>query len=79
MKNPPNPKNRDRQFGYISELRDEFAKEGNPIISVDAKKKELIGNFKNSVCSWEHEAVFVKDHDFHKVKVCLLWREMNMS
>jgi hypothetical protein len=63
-KNPPKPKERNRQFEYISELRETFAKKGNPIISVDAKKKELIGNFKNAGKAWEKEALPVNDHDF---------------
>ena len=42
------PKDRDRQFKYIGRLRNKFAKKGVPIVSIDAKKKELIGDFKNS-------------------------------
>jgi len=38
---------RDRQFNYISEKCKEFQKAKQPVISVDTKKKELIGNFKN--------------------------------
>ena len=64
IKNPPTPKDRDRQFRYISQMREAFAKAGNPTISVDSKKRELVGNFKNSGTSWEREAVAVKDHDF---------------
>ena len=64
IKNPPAPKDRDRQFRYISQLRDSFAKAGNPVISVDSKKRELVGNFKNGGKSWQREALAVKDHDF---------------
>ena len=64
IKNPPAPKDRDRQFRYISQMRDSFANAGNPIISVDSKKRELVGNFKNGGKSWEREAIAVKDHDF---------------
>ena len=39
IKNPPNPADRDKQFGYIADLREKFAKEGNPTISVDTKKR----------------------------------------
>ena len=39
---------RDRQFRYIAEKREEFRIAGDPRISVDAKKKELVGNFKNA-------------------------------
>jgi len=63
-KNPPTPEERNRQFEYISEMREAFAKKGNPIISVDTKKKELIGNFKNGGRAWEKEAIDVNDHDF---------------
>jgi len=64
IKNPPDPDDRDQQFELIRELQERFAKEGNPTISVDTKKKELIGNFKNGGCSWERNPVLVKDHDF---------------
>ena len=38
---------RDQQFRYISSLRTRFERQGLPIISVDTKKRELVGNFKN--------------------------------
>jgi len=63
-RNPPKPKERDRQFNYIGAMRESFARRGEPIISVDTKKKELIGNFKNGGRSWEKEAIPVYDHDF---------------
>lgn len=53
IKNPPAPKDRDRQFNYIRQMRESFAGSGNPAISVDSKKRELIGNFKNGGESWE--------------------------
>jgi len=37
-------RNRDKQFKYIGDLRESFAKKYFPIISVDSKKKEKIGN-----------------------------------
>ena len=43
---------RDSQFIYINNLAKEYVADGNPVISVDAKKKELIGNFKNSGRKW---------------------------
>jgi|SRR5690606_26741838 len=58
------PKDRDEQFVYIGGRRDEFAAAGDPIISVDGKKKELVGNFKNNGKSWETCPVKVNDHDF---------------
>jgi hypothetical protein len=55
---------RDAQFQYIAKLRKRFAKRGNPIVSVDTKKKELVGNFKNSGTAWRQAALQVNDHDF---------------
>ena len=56
--------NRDEQFFYIGEEKKHFLKRGLPIISVDSKKKELIGNFKNAGRVWSQEATPVNDHDF---------------
>lgn len=39
---------RDEQFMYIKERVDDFQSSGQPVISVDTKKKELVGNFKNN-------------------------------
>jgi len=63
-KNPPPRKVRDRQFKYINRQRRKFASSGNPIISVDSKKKEKIGNFKNDGSSWQQDGYLVNDHDF---------------
>ena len=60
------PINRDRQFRYIRRVKERFAQAGHPIISVDAKKKELSGNFKNPGQNWCQEAEKVNDHDFPK-------------
>jgi Rhodopirellula transposase DDE domain len=60
---PPHP-DRDRQFGYLGELIEEFCAEGLPILSVDTKKKELVGNFANAGVSWRQEAALVNAHDF---------------
>ena len=38
---------RDRQFRYLRRQRDQFEKRGDPVLSVDAKKREMISNFKN--------------------------------
>jgi hypothetical protein len=37
---------RDQQFQHICSLRTRFERQGLPIISVDSKKREMIGNFK---------------------------------
>jgi hypothetical protein len=50
---------RDRQFRYIQELRQAFRDSGDPRISVDTKKKELIGQFKNPGQAWHQEAIKV--------------------
>lgn len=55
---------RDKQFLYIKKLRKEFSEEGSPIISIDCKKKELIGNFKNNGKTLRRESKKVNDHDF---------------
>ena len=55
---------RDRQFGIIKRFREQFSAAGDPVISVDAKKKELIGLFKNPGRVWCRESKKVKDHDF---------------
>ena len=43
---------RNKQFQHIHQKVIAFQNEGNPVISVDAKKKELIGNFKNNGREW---------------------------
>ena len=43
---------RNEQFEFINLLVEENLQEGNPVISVDAKKKELVGNFKNGGKEW---------------------------
>jgi hypothetical protein len=63
-KNPPPRRVRNRQFVYIARQREAFRSQGNPIVSLDAKKKEPIGKFKNPGVSWELEPALVNDHDF---------------
>jgi hypothetical protein len=55
---------RDLQFRHICSSRECFARQGEPIISVDTKKKELIGNFKNPGRVWCDCDRLVADHDF---------------
>jgi transposase len=61
----PHP-DRDAQFEYINKKSGEFILEGQPVISVDTKKKELIGNFKNAGAEYSRKKspVKVADHDF---------------
>ncbi len=58
------PENRNAQFEHIRELRERCAADHVPLISIDTKKKELIGPFKNSGAAWNQEPIVVKDHDF---------------
>ena len=60
---PPHP-DRDSQFCHIAQYKKRFLKAGWPVISVDAKKKELIGNFKNGGRNWCREAEEVNAYDF---------------
>ena len=59
----PHP-NRDRQFQCIARQKRRFARGAQPMISVDTKKKELVGNFKNPGRVWSLKPTPVKDHDF---------------
>jgi len=59
-----NHPDRDQQFLYIDSQRQAFLKAGDPVISVDTKKKEMIGNFKNAGRVWCQQAEAVNDHDF---------------
>jgi Rhodopirellula transposase DDE domain len=58
------PGRRDEQFRYIAAKRKEFAQAGLPVISVDTKKKELIGNFRNPGRCWCRQAPEVDEHYF---------------
>ncbi len=57
---------RDDQFRYIAGQVAEFQTAGQPVISVDTKKKELVGNYDNGGREWQPTGrlVHVKDHDF---------------
>jgi len=57
---------RDRQFRYINRTAKQFLKQREPVISVDTKKKERVGNFKNSGRKWHKkgQAPKVNVHDF---------------
>jgi hypothetical protein len=58
---------RDQQFCHITRLRRRFCRQHNPIISVDAKKRELVGNFKNAGRKWDRVPTPVNDHDFRSL------------
>jgi transposase len=57
---------RDAQFAQIKARCEQFEQEGNPIISVDCKKKELLGTFKNNGREWQArgEETEVNVYDF---------------
>ncbi|WP_055629504.1 ISAzo13 family transposase [Streptomyces hirsutus] len=57
---------RDAQFRYLNEQARDHRDAGQPVISVDTKKKELVGDFKNPGRSWRPtgDPVPVRVHDF---------------
>lgn len=57
---------RDLQFRHIKQTCEAFERRGDPIISVDCKKKELIGNFKNNGREWQPKGknTIVNVYDF---------------
>jgi len=55
---------RNRQFELIADFRKRFEDAGYPILSMDTKKKELIGNFRNPGTTWTREPQHVNQHDF---------------
>lgn len=57
---------RDAQFKHIDRKATDCVKRGVPFISVDTKKKELVGNFKNAGVEWQPKSTpeLVDIHDF---------------
>jgi transposase len=57
---------RDAQFQHINEQAQLFQASGDPVISVDTKKKELVGDFKNGGREWrpQGDPELVRVHDF---------------
>jgi len=62
----PQHRDRDAQFRYINRQVKSFGRSGDPVISVDTKKKELVGAFRNPGRQWrpQGEAEQVLVHDF---------------
>src|SRR3954454_15743953 len=62
---------RDAQFRYISEVSGRYLAAGWPVISVDTKKKELVGDFKNAGREWrpKGQPEEVRVHDFPDPRV----------
>jgi hypothetical protein len=65
LEGTPNP-HRNEQFRIIDRKVASFERRGQPIISVDTKKKELVGNFRNSGREWRPagDPEIVRVHDF---------------
>ena len=55
---------RDEQFQYIAKLRAQYERRGWPILSIDTKKKEILGNFFHPGRALTDGRVIVRDHDF---------------
>ncbi|MDQ3254673.1 MAG: ISAzo13 family transposase [Acidobacteriota bacterium] len=55
---------RDRQMRYVARKRREFLRVGEPVISIDAKKRELVGNFKQAGRTWRPEPIDVLEYDY---------------
>ena len=57
---------RDAQFQYLNDQATAFLRANEPVISVDTKKKELVGNYKNNGREWRPQATpeAVNVHDF---------------
>jgi hypothetical protein len=55
-----------QQFEYIYRMRRRCEQRGLPVISIDTKKEEMVGRFKNPGTTWEREPIAVNDHDFKK-------------
>lgn len=55
---------RNAQFENIARIRDEYMAAGDVVISIDTKKKELLGNFHRAGATFTSETVETNDHDF---------------
>jgi len=64
----PRHPDRNAQFENIARLKQEYLEAGDPVISMDAKKKELLGNFYRDGKLYTREAIGVFDHDFPSAK-----------
>lgn len=56
--------NRNQQFEHIAKLKEEFTAQSLPILSIDTKKKEMLGNFYRDGKLYTIESQEVNDHDF---------------
>ncbi|MGH9328118.1 MAG: ISAzo13 family transposase, partial [Terriglobia bacterium] len=65
------PANRDEQFRAINARIRNFIRQGNPVLSINTKKKERVGNFKNPGRTWRRKGRprEVNTHDFPSLAV----------
>jgi len=57
---------RDAQFEHIAKAFSDYQRTGDPVVSVNTKKKELVGDFKNAGREWQPQGrpEEVRVHDF---------------
>jgi hypothetical protein len=55
---------RNAQFENIAELKEQYQSAGHPVISIDTKKKEMLGNFHRDGVTDAVDPTIVNDHDF---------------
>jgi hypothetical protein len=55
---------RNEQFEYLAELKDEYLQAGEPVISMDTKKKKMLGNFFRAGHLYANDVLRTLDHDF---------------
>ena len=60
----PRHSDRNAQFENIARLKQEYLEAGQPVVSMDTKKKELLGNFYRDGKLYTQEVIRVFDHDF---------------
>ncbi len=58
---------RSAQFKMIEALRERCVRQNIPLISIDTKKKELVGRFRNQGATWSKQPELVNDHDFRSM------------
>jgi hypothetical protein len=61
------PPHRNAQFENIARLRQEYLEAGDPVLRIDTKKKELLGNFHRPGQTFTQQTVETYDHDFGSV------------
>jgi hypothetical protein len=67
----PHSSKRDAQFRYIHSQKAASLAAGDPIVSIDAKKKQLIGGFKAEGTSWCKESIRVSEYRFPSLAECV--------